>query len=142
MRHGVAGRKLGRRTSHKEAMLQNMVCSLFRHGRIFTTLGKAKEAAPLANHLIAVAKKGDLAGRRYVLRFMPDKEVVKKLFDVIVKWNPERKSGFTRILRVGTRKGDAAPVVLLELIDKPQEAPKEKEKKKEKAAEKTQPAKL
>jgi len=136
MRHGVAGRKLGRRTSHREAMLQNLVTSLYRYGRVFTTVAKAKEARSLADHLIVKAKEGSMASRRYVLRFIPEPLIVKKLFSTIAQWNPARKSGFTRILKVGWRKGDAAPMALWELLDLPKVVPKTEDKKETKKEDK------
>lgn len=144
MKHNIAGRKLGRRSSHREAMIQNMATSLFRYGRITTTQMKAKEVQPFAERMITIARRGDLASRRQVLRFIPEPGIVKMLFDEIVKRNPERKSGFTRILKLGWRKGDGAPTVLFELVDQPKKVepakektggePKKKQEPKEKAA--------
>lgn len=145
MKHNVAGRKLGRRSSHREAMLQNLVGSLYRWGRVTTTVEKAKEARSMADHLITVARRGDLSARRYVLRFLTEKDVIKKLFDEICKWNPGRTSGHTRILRVGWRKGDAAEMALFELVDHPKKEKKEEkgkdkgEGKKKKEKEKKEP---
>ena len=138
MRHRVAGRKLGRRTSHKEAMLCNLVSSLYKRGRIITTIAKAKEATPLADHYITVARRGDLASRRYILRFLSEKDIVNKLFNVIAAYNPKRNSGYTRIIRLGFRKGDGAETAIWELMDRPKEEKSKKEKGKEKNKEKAE----
>ena len=138
MKKNVSGRKLGRRSSHREAMIQNMAASLFRYGQITTTQMKAKEVQPFAEHMITVARRGDLSSRRQVLRFISEKDVVKMLFDDIAKRNPERKSGFTRILKLGWRKGDSAPMVVFELLDKPKTVAADKDKKEEKGKTKTE----
>jgi large subunit ribosomal protein L17 len=125
MRHNVAHRKLGRVTEHRLAMLRNQAISLLRHERIETTIPKAKELRPFVEHLITVAKRGVAAGdaagralsaRRAVLAELPDQEIVGKLFSTLVPRFADRPGGYTRILRVGFRRGDAAEVAQIELI--------------------------
>lgn len=116
MRHRKSGRKLGRTTSHREAMLRNIVTSLFSHERIVTTTPKAKEAKRVAEKMITLAKKGDLHARRQALSFIRSKEVVAKLFEVIKLQFVGRNGGYTRIIQTGVRHGDAAPMAILELV--------------------------
>jgi len=132
MRHGVAGFKLGRVTAHRWALFRNLLVALFRHERIMTTEAKAKAVRGLADHMVTLAKQEHLHARRQVLSMVPDTEVVGKLFDVIAARFADRHGGYTRIIKAGTRPGDRAPMVLLELVDRP-EAPKEKGKKDAKA---------
>ncbi len=134
MRHLKAGRKLSRSDSHRWAMLRNMVTSLFEKNRILTTDAKAKEARPLAERMITFAKRGDLHARRQVLRFITREEIVDKLFATIAPAFKERSGGYTRILKAGRRRGDAAPLSILELVNAPEAEVKaevdEKDKKK------------
>lgn len=116
MRHRKSGRKLGRTTSHREAMFRNMVTSLFEHERIVTTTPKAKEARRLADKMITLAKKGDLHARRQALSFIRSKDIVAKLFDVIKLQFIDRNGGYTRIIQTGVRQGDAAAMAILELV--------------------------
>ena len=116
MRHKIAGRKLGRTSSHRKAMFRNMVTSLFEHERIVTTAEKAKELRPIAEKLITLAKKGDLHSRRQALSYIQSKDVVEKLFTDIRDTFAERKGGYTRILKTGVRKGDAASMAIIELV--------------------------
>ena len=125
MRHNVAYRKLGRLTQHRLAMLRNQAISLLRHEHIETTVPKAKELKPFVEHLITIAKRGNAAGnaegkalsaRRMVLADIPDKEIVAKLFDTIAPRFADRPGGYTRLLRVGFRRGDAAEIAQLELV--------------------------
>lgn len=125
MRHNVAYRKLGRLTEHRIALLRNQAIALLRHERIETTVPKAKELKPFVERLITLAKRGNAAGnaegkalhaRRMVLAELPDKEVVSKLFDTIAPRFAERPGGYTRLLRIGFRRGDAAEVAQLELV--------------------------
>jgi large subunit ribosomal protein L17 len=116
MRHRNSGRKLGRTTSHREAMLRNMVTSLFSHERIVTTTPKAKEAKRVAEKMITLAKKGDLHARRQALSFIRSKDIVAKLFEVIQLQFVGRNGGYTRIIQTGVRHGDAAPMAILELV--------------------------
>jgi large subunit ribosomal protein L17 len=136
MRHGKAGFKLGRVTQHRWALFRNLLVALFRHERIMTTEAKAKAIRGLADQMVTLAKRDNLHARRQVLAMMPDAEVVKKLFDAIAARFGERHGGYTRILRAGTRPGDRAPMVVLELVDRP-EAPKEKSKSEAKAERKS-----
>ncbi len=116
MRHQVAVRKLGRTASHRRAMLRNMVTSLLRHERIRTTTPKAKVARRYAERMITFGKRGTLHARRQAARFINDETVLKKLFDEIAPSFKERAGGYTRIVRTGVRRGDAADVAILELV--------------------------
>ena len=116
MRHGKRGRKLGRTASHRRATMNNMATSLFVHGRIRTTKPKAKELRGVAERLITFAKRGDLHARRQVLRRIRNKVVVAKLFDEIAPTFVDRQGGYTRILSLGFRRGDATEVCLIELV--------------------------
>lgn len=125
MRHNVAHRKLGRVTEHRLALLRNQAIALLQHERIETTMPKAKELRPFVERIITLAKRGvkanDLAGktlhaRRMVLAEIPDAEVVSKLFDSIAPRFADRPGGYTRILRVGFRRGDSAEVAQVELV--------------------------
>lgn len=116
MRHRKAGKRLGRTTSHRKAMLRNMVTSLFEHERIVTTTPKAKEVRKLADSMITLAKKGDLHSRRQALAVIRRKNVVAKLFDQLKDDYMDRNGGYTRIIHTGMRTGDAAPMSILELV--------------------------
>lgn len=116
MRHRKSGRRLGRTSSHREAMLRNMVTSLFEHERIITTTEKAKELRPVAEKLITLAKKGDLHSRRQALGYIQSKDVVHKLFGQIQEQFVDRKGGYTRILQTGVRRGDCASMAIIELV--------------------------
>ncbi len=116
MRHGKRGRKLGRTASHKRATMNNMATSLFMHGMIRTTKPKAKELRGVAERLITFAKRGDLHARRQVLRRIRNKVVVAKLFDEIAPTFAERQGGYTRVLSLGPRRGDATEVCVIELV--------------------------
>ena len=135
MRHGRAGFKLGRVTAHRWALFRNLLVALFRHDRITTTVAKAKAVRGLADHMVTLAKRDNLHARRQVLAMVPDPVVVKKLFDTVAARSTDRRGGYTRILRAGTRPGDRAPMAILELVDLP-EAPKDKGKKDAKAEKK------
>ena len=117
MRHRKKGRKLQRTASHRRAMLRNLATSLFRHERIETTTAKAKELRPYAERLITLARRGDLHARRLVARKIQDREVLGKLFDEISSRYADRPGGYTRILKLGNRKGDAAEISLIELVN-------------------------
>jgi large subunit ribosomal protein L17 len=110
-------RKLGMDSSHRKAVLRNIVTSLFKHGQIETTAAKAKELSSLAEKMITLGKKGDLAARRRALEFLLDETVVKELFESIAPKYADRQGGYTRIIKKGFRRGDAAEMVLVELID-------------------------
>jgi large subunit ribosomal protein L17 len=116
MKHRVAGRKLGRTSMHRTALLRNMSTELFRHERIRTTLMKAKELRPFAEKLITLSKRETLHARRLVLRDIHDKEVVSKMFDTISSRFAQRAGGYTRIVKLGPRRGDNAEMALIELI--------------------------
>lgn len=108
--------RLGVNTGHRKAMLRNLVTSLFRDERINTTETRAKEVKSIAEKLVTTAKQGDLAARRQALAYIYEEEVVRKLFDKIAPKYAERSGGYTRIVKVGYRRGDAAEMVILELV--------------------------
>ena len=116
MRHRKDHRKLSRTASHRRALLRNLVTALFKYERIETTVAKAKEARRLAERLITFAKRGDLGARRHVARFVTEPDVTFKLFDTIAPWYAERHGGYTRIIRIGRRLGDAGETAYLELV--------------------------
>jgi large subunit ribosomal protein L17 len=116
MRHRSKGRQLSRTSTHRTATLRNLATSLFRHERIETTTAKAKELRPYAERLITLARKGDIHSRRLAGRKIQDREVLGKLFDDIAPRYAERPGGYTRILKLGNRKGDAAEMSLIELV--------------------------
>jgi large subunit ribosomal protein L17 len=116
VRHRNKGRQLSRTATHKKATLRNMATALFRHERIETTTAKAKELRPYAERLITLARRGDVHSRRLAGRKIQDRQVLGKLFDEIAPRYAERPGGYTRILKVGTRKGDAAEMSLIELV--------------------------
>ena len=101
MRHRVRGRKLGRTTSHRKAMFRNQLTALFTHERIITTLAKAKELRPLAERMVTLAGTGSLPARRKVLTMVPDKEIVRRLFEEVAPRFTDRPGGYTRIMRLG-----------------------------------------
>ena len=109
-------RKLGRPTDQRRAMLRSLVTSFLKHGKIETTATRAKETKNLAEKMITLAKRGDLHARRQVLAFVTEEEVVKNLFDNIAPKYAERNGGYTRIYKIGPRRGDGAEVVILELV--------------------------
>lgn len=112
----MAYRKLGRNTGHRKAMLRNLVTSLFREERIKTTAPRAKEVKSIADRMITLAKRGDLAARRQALQYIYDENVVRKLFSNLGPKYADRPGGYTRIVRLGPRRGDAAEIVILELV--------------------------
>jgi large subunit ribosomal protein L17 len=118
MRHGVQVSKLGRLTQHRWSMFRSLLTALFRHERIMTTEAKAKAIKGLADHVVTLAKRENLHARRQVLSLIPDTDVVHRIFDTIAARYGDRHGGYTRILHAGVRKGDAAPVVILELVDR------------------------
>jgi large subunit ribosomal protein L17 len=133
MRHRKAGVKLNRTSSHRHAMFRNMVTSLFKHERIRTTEAKAKELRRWADHLITLAKRGDLHARRQVLSIIREKEVVHKLFEQAAERFGAISGGYTRVVKLGRRPGDAAPVSLVELVVTKETKKKKTRKKKGKA---------
>jgi len=116
VRHRNKGRQLSRTATHRKATLRNLATALFRHERIETTTAKAKELRPYAERLITLARRGDLHARRLAGRKIQDRQVLGKLFDDIAPRFQERPGGYTRILKVGNRKGDAAEMSLIELV--------------------------
>lgn len=134
MYHGKAGRKLGRTSSHKEAMLRNMVTSVIKHESIRTTDFKAKELRKLAEKMITLGKRGDLHARRQALSVVRDKSAVGKVFGELTERYRTREGGYTRIIKVGYRFGDNAPVSILEFISDDKGKTKLKGKSKAKEA--------
>ncbi len=116
MRHRKSGAKLNRTSSHRKAMFRNMVTSLFKHSRIKTTEAKAKELRKFADKMVTLAKRGDLHARRQALSFIREKDVVHKLFNDAADKFSSREGGYTRITKLGPRKGDVASMVMIELI--------------------------
>ena len=116
MRHRKKGRQLSRSVSHRRATLKNLATSLFQHERIETTTAKAKELRPYAERLITLARRGDVHSRRLAARRIHDRDVLGKLFDDIGPSFQERPGGYTRVLKLGHRRGDAAEMALIELV--------------------------
>jgi len=133
MRHQKAGRKLGRTSAHRQALLRNLVTSLLLHERIVTTEAKAKELRRIAEHMITLAKREDLHSRRQASKIIMDETVLKKLFDSLGARFSQRPGGYTRITKLSCRAGDGAPLAVIELLEregKKAEAPaKEKPKR-------------
>ena len=119
MRHGKRIAKLGRTAPHRKAMLSNMMASLFINERITTTQTRAKELKRTAEQVLTCAKKGDLHARRQVLRVIADKQVVAKLFDELGPRYKSRNGGYTRLIKLGPRRGDGAFMSIVELVDRP-----------------------
>ena len=132
MRHNKAGRRLGRTTSHRIAMFRNMVTSFLEHERITTTDAKAKELRSIAEKMITLGKRGDLHAVRQAASYIRDKKVVTKLFSTIAPRYKERDGGYTRIIKLGIRPGDNAPLSVIELVEE-QVTKKEKKVKPAKA---------
>ncbi len=109
-------RKLGRPTDHRQAMLRNLVTSLLKNERIETTVTRAKEAKRMTDKMITLGKRGDLHARRQVLAYVYEEDIVTKLFDEIAPKYEDRNGGYTRVLRVGPRRGDGAEIAILELV--------------------------
>jgi large subunit ribosomal protein L17 len=128
MKHRIKQRKLGRSTSHRKAMLANMASALIKHEQIVTTLPKAKELKPFVEKLITAAKQGSanpdkaLAKRRQIISKLRDETQTKKLFDVLAERYEDRPGGYTRVLKAGFRYGDAAPMAVIELVDRDESA--------------------
>ncbi len=118
MRHGKKFRKLNRTASHRAAMFSNMCCALIKHEQIVTTLPKAKELRRIVEPLITLGKKGGLANYRKAISELRDEAMAKKLFEVLGPRYQERKGGYTRVLKAGFRYGDAAPMAVIELVDR------------------------
>jgi large subunit ribosomal protein L17 len=143
MRHAVRGRKLGRTSSHREALFRNQLQSLVDKERIVTTLPKAKELRPIAEKVITRGKHGTVHDRRWVLRWVLKRDLVKKVFDEIAPRFTERPGGYLRIVKLGPRQGDGAEMAVLELVEREAAAPAEAPPKetKEKAPKKEAPKK-
>ena len=143
MRHRIKGRKLNRTASHRKALIRNLANQLFEHKEIRTTTAKAKEARVTIERLITYAKKGDTHHRRLAFSFLRQKETIKTLFDEIAPAYTERQGGYTRVIKLGRRQGDGAPMAILQLVgfetladtSKPEKKKKSK-KKEEKSVEK------
>ena len=118
MRHRVAGRKLQRTSAHRAAMFRNMAAALIKHEQIKTTGAKAKELRPYVEKLITLAKKGGLSNRRLAHTRLMDDTQLKKLFDVLAERYAGREGGYTRIIKAGIRHSDAAPIAIIELVDR------------------------
>lgn len=130
MRHLVDHRKLGRTTPHRLAMLKNMATSLIQHGRIQTTLPKAKELCRVADRLVTLGKRGTLSARRRARIFVQDREALTKLFTELRHRFADRNGGYTRVLKLNFREGDQTPMALIEYLDNPKEKSKKTPKKK------------
>ena len=126
MRHHRAGRKLGRDAAHRKAMYANLTASLIEHGRIKTTAAKAKEVKPIAEQMITLGKRGGVHARRQALAYLRSQDVVHKLFSDVGPRFADRPGGYSRIIRIGPRPGDAAEMVYLELVDFLPEPPRER----------------
>ena len=123
MRHRMSGRKLNRTSAHRKAMFGNMAAALIKHEQIKTTLPKAKELRPVVDKLITLGKRGDLHARRIaVSRLHGDRQIANKLFTVLADRYRDRPGGYTRVLRAGFRYGDCAPMAVIELVERDQEA--------------------
>jgi len=145
MRHRIETRKLGRSSSHRDAMLRNMVTSLIDKGRITTTLEKAKELRRVADRMVTLGKRGDLAARRRAGAFIRSDSALRKLFSEVALWSQTRPGGYTRILQLGNRPGDNATKAIIEFVDRPKAVvagtPGKKAGVKAKAAPKVSPKK-
>ena len=123
MRHHRAGKKLGRDASHRKALYANLTSALIEHGRIKTTAAKAKEVRPIAEQMITLGRRGGVHARRQALKFLRSQDVVHKLFSDVGPRFKDREGGYSRIVRIGPRLGDAAEMAYLELVDFTPEAP-------------------
>ncbi|HSL66048.1 MAG TPA: 50S ribosomal protein L17 [Gaiellaceae bacterium] len=123
MRHHRAGKKLGRDSAHRKALYANLACALVEHGRIRTTVTKAKAVKPFAEQMITLGKRGDLAARRQAISELRSQDAVHKLFAEVAPRFSDRPGGYTRIVKIGPRSGDAAEMAYLELVDYVPERP-------------------
>ncbi len=117
MRHQRAGRKLGRDSAHRKALYANLASALIEHGRIKTTEAKAKEVRPIVEQMITLGKRGDVAAHRQAVAFLRSKSVAHMLFAEVAPRFADRPGGYTRVVKIGPRQGDAAPMAYLELVD-------------------------
>ena len=122
MRHGMSGRKLNRTSSHRKALFSNMANALIKHEQIKTTLPKAKELRPVVEKLVTLGKRGDLHARRQAFAMLRDDGTTRKLFDTLADRYSGRQGGYTRVLKAGHRYGDAAPMAIIEFVDRDPEA--------------------
>jgi len=122
MRHGMSGRKLNRTSSHRKALFSNMANALIKHEQIKTTLPKAKELRPVVEKLVTLGKRGNLHARRQAFAMLRDDGMTRKLFDTLAGRYAERQGGYTRVLKAGHRRGDAAPMAIIEIVDRDPEA--------------------
>ncbi len=122
MRHGIAGRKLSRKSGHRKALFRNMAAALIKHEQITTTTAKAKELRPYVEKLITLAKRGGLSNRRLAAARLMDETQLKKLFDVLAERYADREGGYTRVIKAGIRASDAAPIAIIELVDRDEDA--------------------
>lgn len=122
MRHGISGRKLQRKTGHRHALLRNLAAALVKHEQITTTLAKAKELRPYTEKLVTLAKRGGLSNRRLAMSRLGDETQLKKLFDVLAERYGDREGGYTRIVKAGVRASDAAPMAVIEFVDRDMDA--------------------
>ena len=118
MRHGISGRKLNRRSSHRKAMFDNMAAALIKHEQIKTTLPKAKDLRPVVEKLITLGKRGGLHARRQAISVLQDRKLTEKLFSTLAERYRDRAGGYTRVMRAGFRYGDSAPMAIIELVDR------------------------
>ena len=118
MRHGMKGRKLQRKTGHRHALLRNLAAALVKHEQIMTTVSKAKELRPYTEKLITLAKRGGLSNRRLAMSRLGDDIQLKKLFDVLAERYSDRDGGYTRVIKAGYRGSDAAPMAIIELVER------------------------
>ena len=117
MKHQRAGRKLGRDSAHRKALYSNLACALIEHGRIRTTEAKAKEVRPIVEQMITLGKRGDVAAHRQAVAFLRSKSAAHTLFAEVAPRFADRPGGYTRVVKIGPRQGDAAPMAYLELVD-------------------------
>ena len=122
MRHGMKGRKLNRTAEHRKALFMNMSQALIKHEQIITTLPKAKELKPVVEKLITLGKKGGLSNRRLAIARLQNKDLVEKIFSTLAERYEKRDGGYTRVLKAGFRKGDDAPMAIIELVDRDEDA--------------------
>ncbi|MEZ5690599.1 MAG: 50S ribosomal protein L17 [Rickettsiales bacterium] len=122
MRHGMKGRKLGRKSAHRKAMFANLANALIKHEQISTTLPKAKDLRPVVEKLVTLGKRGDLHARRQAIAFVKDAEIVGKLFSTIAERYKTRNGGYLRVLKAGFRYGDNAPMAIIEFVDRDESA--------------------
>lgn len=122
MRHKISGRKLQRKTGHRKSLFRNMAAALIKHEQILTTAAKAKELRPYVEKLVTLAKRGGLSNRRLAQARLLDETQLKKLFDVLAERYADRDGGYTRVIKAGIRAGDAAPMAVIEFVDRDEDA--------------------